>query len=73
MSEATELDTAGAASVLGLKSDRQVRNLVASGDLKPDRIKRTPQRTFYFFKPETVEALARKRRGEEPAPHVETM
>ncbi len=71
MSEATELDTAGAAAVLGLKTDRQVRNLVASGDLKPDRIKKTTKRTFYFFKPETVEALARQRRGE--APIVEAM
>lgn len=72
MTEATELDPAGAAAVLGL-TDRQVRNLVRAGDLKPDRIKQTPKRTFYFFKPETVEELARKRRGESPAPTVGTM
>jgi hypothetical protein len=69
MSEVTELDPAGAAKVLGL-TDRQVRNLVDAGELLPDRVKVTPKRKFYFFKPETVEALARRRRGEDTAPTV---
>ena len=72
MSKATELDTADAGTVLEITA-RQVRNLVLSGDLKPDRVVQTPKRTYYFFQPETVDALARKRRGEKPTPKVETM
>lgn len=65
MSEATELDTNQAATVLDVTA-RQVRYLIASGELKADRMVKTPKRTFYYFKPETVEALARRRSGEEP-------
>lgn len=72
MEKPTELDTAGAAAVLGI-SDRQVRNFVRSGALRPDRIKKTAKRTFYFFQPETVETLARIRRGEDTPPKVEAM
>jgi len=59
-----ELGTAEAAGVLKL-TDRQVRNLVKSGALKPDRTKKTSERrTFYYFRPETIEAYKRQRSGE---------
>jgi hypothetical protein len=58
-----ELGTAEAADMLGL-TDRQVRNLVKGGVLKPDRIKKTSERrTFYYFRPETIEAYKRQRSG----------
>jgi hypothetical protein len=64
MTTADELGTADAAEVLGM-TDRQVRNLVKGGLLKPDRIKKTSEhRTFYYFQPETIEAFKRQRSGE---------
>jgi hypothetical protein len=64
MTIADELGTADAANVLGM-TDRQVRNLVKGGLLKPDRIKKTSERrTFYYFSAETVEAYKRQRSGE---------
>jgi hypothetical protein len=64
MTIADELGTADAATVLGM-TDRQVRNLVKGGMLKPDRIKKTSERrTFYYFRPDTVEAYKRQRSGE---------
>jgi hypothetical protein len=64
MTNADELGTADAATVLGM-TDRQVRNLVKGGQIKPDRIKKTSERrTFYYFSPETIEAYKRQRSGE---------
>jgi hypothetical protein len=64
MTSTDELGTAEAAKVLEL-TDRQVRNLVRGGLLNPDRIKKTSERrTFYYFKPETIEAYKRQRSGE---------
>lgn len=64
MTDADELGTAEAAEALGL-TDRQVRNLVRGGALKPDRIKKTSERrTFYYFRPGTIEAYKRQRSGE---------
>lgn len=64
MTSADELGTTEAAEMLGL-TDRQVRNLVRGGVLKPDRIKKTSERrTFYYFRSETVEAYKRSRSGE---------
>ena len=64
MTNADELGTADAATVLGM-TDRQVHNLVKGGQIKPDRIKKTSERrTFYYFRPETVEAYKRERSGE---------
>lgn len=69
--DSTELDTNAAATALQV-SARQVRNFVASGELKPDRVVKTAKRTFYYFQPATVDALVRRRRGED-APIVEGM
>jgi hypothetical protein len=64
VTEADELGTAEAAEALGL-TDRQVRNLVKGGALKPDRVKKTSEsRTFYYFHPATIEAYKRQRAGE---------
>lgn len=66
VTEAEELGTADAAEELGL-TDRQVRNLVRGGALKADRVKKTSEsRTFYYFRPETIEAYKRQRAGEAP-------
>jgi hypothetical protein len=63
VTNADELGTAEAADVLGL-TDRQVRNLVKGGTLKPDRVKKTSERrTFYYFRPETIEVYKRQRGG----------
>ena len=64
MTSADELGTAQAAEVLQL-TDRQVRNLVRGGFLKPDRVKKTSEnRTFYYFKSSTIEAYKRQRSGD---------
>jgi hypothetical protein len=66
MTDADELGTAEAAEALGL-TDRQVRNLVRNGALKADRVKKTSERrTFYYFRPATIEAYKRQRAGEAP-------
>ena len=63
VTDADELGTAEAGDVLGL-TDRQVRNLVRGGALKPDRIKKTSERrTFYYFRTGTIEAYERQRSG----------
>lgn len=64
MTDSGELGTAEVAAALAV-TDRQVRNLVKSGALKPDRIKKTSERrTFYYFQPATIEAYKRQRQGE---------
>lgn len=67
MTDAEELGTSDVAEALGL-TDRQIRNLVKSGALRPDRVKKTSEsRTFYYFRPATVEAYKRVRSGEASA------
>lgn len=63
VNQADELGTAEAAEAIGI-TDRQVRNLVKNGLLRPDRMKKTSdRRTFYYFRPETIEAYRRQRSG----------
>lgn len=63
VTDTDELGTADAAEELGL-TDRQVRNLVKGGALRPDRVKKTSEnRTFYYFQPSTIEAYKRQRAG----------
>lgn len=57
-----ECGPADVAKALGVTT-RQIQKLIQKGTLIPDRLDKKISRTYYYFRPDTIERLKHQREG----------